>query len=93
MHFEVVLVGRPIALRCFAGEKEFAFRTHERAGKIDHIWHPSGADHLGFIAQDSAEPIRAAVEAKTPVPCPTRPSVKYLGGWFCELGHPDDKPA
>ena len=45
------------------------------------------------IPQDSAEPFRAAVEAKTPIPDPKRPSVKYLGGWFCELGHPDDKPA
>lgn len=48
-------------------------------------------DHLGFIPQDSAEPFRAAIEAKTPIPDPKRPSVKYLG-WFCELGHPDDKP-
>ena len=46
---------------------------------------PGGAHHI--------EPFRAAVEAKTPVPDPKRPSVKYLGGWFCELGHPDDKPA
>ena len=53
----------------------------------------SGAGHIGFIPQDSAEPFRAAVEARTPVPDPKAPSVKYLGGWFCELGHPDDKPA
>ena len=53
----------------------------------------SGADHIGFVPQDSAEPFRAAVEARTPVPDPKAPSVKYLGGWFCELGHPDDKPA
>lgn len=51
-----------------------------------------GANHLGFIPQDSSEPFRAAVEARTPVPDPARPSVKYLGGWFCELGHPDDEP-
>ena len=49
-----------------------------------------GANHLGFVPQDSAEPFRSAVEAKTDVPDPARPSVKYLGGWFCELGHPDD---
>ncbi|TIV69376.1 MAG: NAD(P)-dependent oxidoreductase, partial [Mesorhizobium sp.] len=53
----------------------------------------SGAGHLGFIPQDSAEPYRAAVEAKTLIPDQKRPSVKYLGGWFCELGHPDDKAA
>lgn len=50
-----------------------------------------GADHLGFIAQDSAEPFRAAVEAKTTILDATKPSVRYLGGWFCELGHPDDR--
>jgi uronate dehydrogenase len=53
----------------------------------------SGANHLGFIPRDSSEPFRAAVEAKSPPADPKRPSVKYLGGWFCELGHPDDKPA
>jgi uronate dehydrogenase len=51
----------------------------------------SGANHLGFIPQDSAESFRAAVEAKAPAPDPKRPSVRYLGGWFCELGHPDDE--
>lgn len=53
----------------------------------------SGANHLGYIPQDSSEPFRAKVEVKTPVPDPKAPSVKYLGGWFCELRHPDDEPA
>jgi uronate dehydrogenase len=51
----------------------------------------SGANHLGFTPKDSTEAFRAVVEAKTPVPDPKRASVKYLGGWFCELGHPDDE--
>jgi uronate dehydrogenase len=51
----------------------------------------SGANHLGFHPQDSSEPFRAEVEAKTSTPDPKAPSVKYLGGWFCELGHPDDQ--
>ena len=50
-----------------------------------------GANHLGYKAQDSSEPFRAAVEAKTPVPDPKEPSVKHLGGWFVNLGHPDDE--
>lgn len=50
----------------------------------------SGANHLGYIPQDSSEPFRAGVEAKTPVPEASTAAVKYLGGWFCELGHPDD---
>ncbi len=51
----------------------------------------SGANHLGYIPQDSSEPFRAAVEARTPTPDPKAAAVKYLGGWFCELGHPDDE--
>lgn len=53
----------------------------------------SGARHLGYIPQDSSEPFRAAVEAKTLAGDPKSAKVKYLGGWFCELGHPDDEPA
>jgi uronate dehydrogenase len=52
----------------------------------------SGAGHLGFVPRDDTEPFRAAVEARTPVPDPKAPAVRYLGGWFCELGHPDDAP-
>jgi len=48
------------------------------------------AGHLGFRPQNSSEPFRASVEARTPVPDPAKPSVKYLGGWFCDFGHPDD---
>ena len=51
----------------------------------------TGAEHLGYAPQDNSEPFRAKIEANTSVSDPRRPSVKYLGGWFCELGHPDDK--
>ena len=53
----------------------------------------TGAEHLGYAPQDNSEPFRAKIEANTSVSDPRRPSVKYLGGWFCELGHPDDKSA
>ena len=48
------------------------------------------ADHLGYVPQDNTEPFRAAVEARTPVPDPKAPAVRHLGGWFVDLGHPDD---
>lgn len=51
----------------------------------------SGANHLGYIPQDNSEPFRAAVEARTPVPDPNAQATRYLGGFFCELGHPDDQ--
>lgn len=50
----------------------------------------TGARHLGFIAKDSSEPFREKVEGNTPIPDPKAASVTYLGGWFCDLGHPDD---
>ena len=49
-----------------------------------------GAGHLGFIPRDSSEPFRAKVEAAKPPLDPKAPSTLYLGGWFCDLGHPDD---
>ena len=51
----------------------------------------SGANHLGYVAQDSSEPFRAAVEARTPVPDASAAATRYLGGFFCEIGHPDDE--
>lgn len=52
----------------------------------------TGADHLGYTPLDSAEPFRAKVEAEKPPVDPKSLSARYLGGWFCELGHPDDEP-
>ena len=51
----------------------------------------SGANHLGFIPQDSSEPWRQAIEARTEMPNPQDPAATYLGGWFCTLDHPDDE--
>lgn len=48
------------------------------------------AGHLGYYPKDSAEPHRARVEADKPVGDPNAPAVQCLGGWFVELGHPDD---
>lgn len=49
------------------------------------------AGHLGFHPQDNTEKFRAAIEAKMPQPDPNAPAVKCLGGWFIDLGHPDDE--
>jgi uronate dehydrogenase len=51
----------------------------------------SGASHLGYVPEDSSEPFRAKIETSNPVPDAKAVSVRYLGGWFCDLGHPDDK--
>lgn len=53
----------------------------------------SGTHHLGYRPQDSSEPFRDKVEGSTPVPDPKAPAVRYLGGYFTEIGHPDDGPS
>lgn len=47
--------------------------------------------HLGFQPQDSAEAYRDAVESKTEPGDPFDPAVEYVGGVFCNYGHPDDE--
>lgn len=49
--------------------------------------------HLGWQPQDNTEAFRGPLEAKLPVPDPKAPAVKHLGGWFVDLGHPDDEAA
>lgn len=49
--------------------------------------------HIGWQPQDSTEPYREEVEARLPPPDPHAKAVTHLGGWFVDLGHPDDAPA
>jgi uronate dehydrogenase len=49
------------------------------------------AGRLGYHPRDSSETYRAAIEAKLPRPDAKAPAVRCLGGWFVDLGHPDDE--
>jgi uronate dehydrogenase len=49
------------------------------------------AAHLGYQAQDSAEPFRAALEDRFPPADPKAAATRLLGGWFVDLGHPDEE--
>lgn len=51
----------------------------------------TNAGHLGYQPEDSSEPFRAAMEAKTDPADPFDPATHCLGGWFVNLGHPDDE--
>ena len=46
--------------------------------------------HLGYAPQDNAEDFREKVEAKTEPGDPFDPAVEFVGGVFCNYGHPDD---
>ncbi len=49
------------------------------------------AGHIGFEPLDTTEGARAEVEARLPAADPRAGAVEYLGGWFVDLGHPDDE--
>ena len=49
--------------------------------------------HLGYRPQDSAEIFREQVEAETQPGDPFDPGVEFVGGVFCNYGHPDDGEA
>lgn len=51
----------------------------------------SKAGHIGYVPKDSAESYREQVESSTKIADPKADSVRLLGGWFVDLGHPNDK--
>lgn len=51
----------------------------------------SRAGHLGYRPQDNTEGFRGKVEAEKPPVDPKAPSTVHLGGWFVDIGHPDDE--
>lgn len=46
--------------------------------------------HVGYVPEDSAEDHRDRVEAATEPGDPWQPGIEYVGGVFCDWGHPDD---
>lgn len=58
-------------------------------GMSDNVtswWDNTPARHVGFRAQDSSEPFRAAAEARQPHIDPTLPAALYQGGGFVTKG-------
>lgn len=49
-----------------------------------------GARHLGYAPQDNAEVFREQIEAKCAPGDPTDPAIRFVGGGYCNFGHPDD---
>ena len=49
------------------------------------------AAHLGFRPLDSAELYRAEVVSKVPPGDPFDPTIEFVGGFLCGVGHPDDE--
>lgn len=63
------------------------------AGMSDNAVKPvdmTHAGHVPYFPQDSSEPFRAKVEDKTKRADPFDPATQCLGGYFVNMGHPDD---
>jgi uronate dehydrogenase len=53
------------------------------------VWYDnSAARHVGYVPQDSSEPFREAIYARTPAPDTTDPAAIYQGGSFLFAGEP-----
>jgi len=51
----------------------------------------SNAGHVGYVPLDNTEPFRAAVDERTEPGDPAALATRCIGGWFVDLGHPDDE--
>ena len=49
------------------------------------------ASHIGFKPQDDTDKYRDRIEQQILPGDPDAPAEKFLGGWFCDLAHPDDE--
>ena len=54
-------------------------------------WDNTPARHIGYRPQDSSEPFREALYARTPTPDPQDPAAVYQGGGFVRMGPFDGK--
>ena len=59
----------------------------------DSLWRNPNAARIGWTPQDSSEPFRAGVEARTPVPDPDDVQNRYHGGKFTQDGPFEDRIA
>ncbi len=77
--------------RCLVAERIGCSVIYGISDNKERFFNNDKARHIGYVPQDSAEAFREKVEAATQPGDPHDPAVKYAGGVFCNLGHPDDE--
>ncbi|MEM1161596.1 MAG: NAD(P)-dependent oxidoreductase [Pseudomonadota bacterium] len=80
-----------LVTRCLTAERVGHTVLYGISDNQERIFSNEKSRHIGYLPQDSAEPYREKVEAKTQPGDPHAPEIKYAGGVFCIYGHPDDK--
>lgn len=77
--------------RCLTTERLGCSVVYGISDNDERLFSNEKVRHIGFCPKDNAEAYREAVEAKVAPGDPDANGVKYVGGVFCEYGHPDDK--
>lgn len=76
--------------RCLLAERIGYTVAYGISDNLEAFFSNHKVAHLGYRPRDSAEEHRAAVEAKVAPGDPFDPAVEFVGGVFCNYGHPDD---
>ncbi len=79
-----------LVTRCLTAERVGFSVIYGISDNDERVFSNEKAAHLGYRPQDNAEVYRAAVEAKTSPGDPHDAAVAFVGGVFCNYGHPDD---
>ncbi len=80
-----------LVTRCLLAERIGHTVVYGISDNVEAFFSNQKAAHLGYRPRDSAEAYRAAVEAKVPPGDPFDPTIEFVGGFMCGLGHPDDE--
>ncbi len=77
--------------RCLVAERIGHAVIYGISNNRERFFNNDKVRHIGYMPEDSAEDYRDKVEAKVRPGDPWAKGVEYVGGVFCEYGHPDDE--
>jgi len=80
-----------LVTRCLVAERVGFSVVYGISGNDEAFFSNHKVAHLGYRPRDNSEAFRADVEAKVPPGDPFDPAVEFVGGVFCNMGHPDDE--
>lgn len=76
--------------RCLLAERVGFAVVYGISDNKERFFNNDKVRHIGYVPKDTSEVFREKVEAATEPGDPHDLAVKYVGGVFCNMGHPDD---
>jgi len=77
--------------RCLTADRIGCVPVYGISNNRERFFSNEKVRHIGYQPQDSAEDYREKVEANAEPGDPFDPAIEFVGGVFCDYGHPDDK--